>query len=165
MYWRDSRGAGLGHAGLSDDPARLAARSGNDVIMTPNGTFYLDHYQSEPAGEPLAIGGLSKIDKVYAYDPVPDDFTPAMARRVIGAQANVWTEYIRTPQHVEYMAFPRVLAVAEVVWSPKQRRDFSSFTLRLPAHIALLQSLNVNVRVPRPGEPGGPPLQDTTRTR
>jgi hexosaminidase len=165
MYWRDSRGAGLGHAGLSEDPARLAARSGNDVIMTPNGVFYLDHYQASPEIEPLAIGGNSPIEKVYTYDPIPEDFTPEMARRVIGAQANVWTEYIRTSQHVEYMVFPRLLAVAEVVWSPKQRRDFASFTARLSAHIALLQSLNVNARVPRPGEPGGPAAQDTTRTR
>ena len=149
MYWRDRRDVGLGHAGLSDDPARIAARSGNGVIMTPNSTFYLDHYQADPAGEPLAIGGNSPLEKVYAYDPVPSDFTPEMAQRVLGAQANVWTEYMRTSDHVEYMAFPRMLAVAEVVWSAKERRDIASFMERLPAQLRLLSKLGVNYRPPR----------------
>ncbi|MGH7475988.1 MAG: beta-N-acetylhexosaminidase [Longimicrobiales bacterium] len=160
MYWRDRREAGLGHSGVTDDPARLAARSGNDVIMTPNQTFYLDHYQAFPPGEPLAIGGYTPLEEVYAYEPVPSDFTPAMAERVLGAQANVWTEYMKTPEHVEYMVFPRLLAVAEVVWSPKELRDFASFMQRLPAQLAMLSALGVNYRAPRPGEPGGVPREN-----
>jgi hexosaminidase len=160
MYWRDRREAGLGHTGVTDDPARLAARSGNEVIMTPNQTFYLDHYQAYPPGEPLAIGGYTPLEEVYAYEPIPSDFTPEMAERVVGAQANVWTEYMKTPEHVEYMVFPRMLAVAEVVWSPKEQRDFASFTQRLPAHLATLSALGVNYRAPRPGEPGGVPVSD-----
>lgn len=154
MYWRDRMEAGLGHGPLNEDPARLAARSGNDVIMTPNQTFYLDHYQAYPPGEPLAIGGFTPIEDVYGYEPVPDDFTPAMAERVIGAQANVWTEYMQTSDHVEYMVFPRALAVAEVVWSPKEARDFGSFTQRLPAQLRLLSELGVNYRTPSPASTG-----------
>jgi hexosaminidase len=154
MYWRDRRDAGLGHA-LDDDPARLAARSGNDVIMTPNTTFYLDHYQAFPPGEPLAIGGYSPLEEVYSYEPVPPDFTPAMAQHVLGAQANVWTEYMSTSDHVEYMVLPRLLAVAEVVWSPKQSKDFAWFTQRLPAQLRLLSAVGAKYRAPRPGEPGG----------
>jgi hexosaminidase len=160
MYWRDRSSAGLGHGPLTEDPARLAARSGNDVVMTPNQVFYLDHYQAYPPAEPLGIGGYTPIEQVYAYEPVPADFTPAMAERVIGAQANVWTEYIRTPGHVEYMALPRMLAVAEAVWSPAEARDFASFTRRLPAQLRLLDALGVNYRAPRPGEPGGPAVSD-----
>lgn len=163
MYWRDRSEAGLGHGSLGEDPARLAARSGNDVIMTPNQMFYLDHYQAYPPGEPPGIGGYTPIDQVYGYDPVPADFTPAMADRVIGAQANVWTEYMKTSDHVEYMVFPRLLAVSEVVWSPRESRDFASFTRRLPAQLALLTALGVNYRAPRQGEPGAEAVADSER--
>jgi hexosaminidase len=163
MYWRDRQDAGLGHAGVSDDPARLAARSGNDIIMTPNQTFYLDHYQAGPAGEPLAIGGLTPLEEVYAYEPIPADFTPEMARRVIGAQANVWTEYMKTPEHIEYMVFPRMLAVAEVVWSPRDAHDFASFTQRLPGQLRLLASLGVRYRAPRAEEPGAAAMSGYAR--
>jgi hexosaminidase len=145
MYWRDSRGAGTG-VQTEDDPMRVAVRQGNDLVMTPNNTLYLDHYQAGPEGEPLAIGGMTTLEDVYAYDPVPSDFTPAEARSVLGAQANVWTEYMKTPEHVEYMVFPRMLALAEVVWTPAEERRWSWFRGRVPAHLRRLDALGVRYR-------------------
>jgi hexosaminidase len=151
MYWRDRQNAGVGvHGG--EDPARVAVRNGNDLIMTPNQTLYFDHYQADPAGEPLAIGGLTTLREVYEYEPVPDDFSPQEARHVLGAQGNVWTEYMKTPEHVEYMVFPRLIALAEVVWSPREARDWSSFVERLPAHLRRLDALGVRYRAPRAAE-------------
>lgn len=145
MYWRDTKGAGVG-VQTEEDPAKLTAQQGNDLIMTPNQTLYLDHYQADPAGEPLAIGGLTTLEEVYAYEPVPASFTPEEARHVLGAQGNVWTEYIQTPEKVEYMAFPRLLALAEVVWSPASARNWTAFRARLPAVLAHLDALGVNYR-------------------
>jgi hexosaminidase len=143
MYWRDRKDAGVGvHA--EQDPAKLAASQGNNLIMTPNQSLYFDHYQADPKGEPLAIGGLTPLEEVYAYEPVPAGFTPEEARHVLGAQGNVWTEYMKTPEHVEYMVFPRLLALSEVVWSPKEARSWSAFTRRLPAHLRRLDAMGVN---------------------
>jgi hexosaminidase len=125
-----------------------AARQGHDVIMTPNSDLYFDHYQGDARFEPLAIGGLSPLEEVYAYEPVPDSLTPTEARHILGAQANVWTEYIRTPQAVEYMAWPRALALAELTWSSREARDWDSFVARLPGALRTLGSLGVNYRVP-----------------
>jgi hexosaminidase len=139
MFWRD----------WSPEALAMAAEQGNDIIMTPNSTLYFDHYQGDPAQEPLAIGGLTTLGDVYAYDPVPASFTPTQGRRVLGAQANVWTEYLTTPQKVEYMVFPRLLALAEVVWSRLERRDWFSFQGRLPAQLERLDVRTVNYRRPR----------------
>jgi hexosaminidase len=130
------------------DGGIAAARQGHDVIMTPGSHLYFDHYQGDPAFEPLAIGGYTPLDKVYAFEPVPDSLTPAEATHVLGAQGNVWTEYIATPEYVEYMALPRMLALSEVVWSPRERRDWSDFTARLPARLRRLDALDVRYRVP-----------------
>jgi hexosaminidase len=100
-----------------------AARQGHDVIMTPGSHVYFDHYQGDPRFEPLAIGGYTPLEKVYQFEPVPEELTTVEARHVIGAQANVWTEYITTEEHVEYMALPRMLALSEVLWSPVGARD------------------------------------------
>lgn len=125
-----------------------AARQGHDVIMTPNSHVYLDHYQGDPDHEPLAIGGFSPLEKVYAFEPVPDELTAEEARHVLGTQGNVWTEYIKTTDHIEYMVFPRLLALAEVGWSPKAARDWDSFVQRLQPHFQRLDALGVNYRVP-----------------
>ena len=130
------------------DGGIAAARQGHDVIMTPGSHLYFDHYQGDPAFEPLAIGGYTPLDKVYAFEPVPDSLTPTEATHVLGAQGNVWTEYIETPEYVEYMALPRMLALAEVVWSPRERRDWSDFAARLPAQLGRLDGLDVRYRVP-----------------
>jgi hexosaminidase len=125
-----------------------AAQQGHDAIMTPGSHLYFDHYQGDPAFEPLAIGGFTPLDKVYAYEPVPDTLTADEARHILGAQANVWTEYLKTPAQVEYMALPRMLALAEVVWSPRETRDWADFARRLPAELAALDRMGVNYRVP-----------------
>ncbi len=96
-----------------------AARQGHDVIMTPTSHVYFDYYQGDPELEPLAIGGLTPLRQVYAFEPVPDELTADEAKHVLGAQGNVWTEYMKTPHYVEYMVFPRLLALAEVVWSTR----------------------------------------------
>ncbi len=131
-----------------EDGGVAAARDGHDVIMTPNGEVYLDHYQGDALQEPLAIGGFSPLEEVYAYEPVPGELSPAEARHVLGAQGNLWTEYITTTQHVEYMVLPRLLALAEVVWSPVGERCWESFARRLPHQLAVLDRAGVNYRIP-----------------
>ncbi len=109
-----------------------AARQGHDAVMTPGTHCYFDHYQGRPDLEPLAIGGYTPLSKVYAYEPIPDSLTAAEARHILGAQANLWTEYVPTPEHAQYMALPRMAALAEAVWSIEPRRDWGDFSARLP---------------------------------
>lgn len=133
MSWRGEKG------GIE------AARSGHDVIMTPGAYCYFDSYQAEPSTQPYAIGGFLPYLKVYSYSPVPRELSAKEARHILGAQANIWTEYIGTPEHAEYMAYPRALALAEVVWSPEERKDSDDFKRRVQAHIRHLQQKGVNV--------------------
>lgn len=144
MSWRGERG------GIA------AAQSGHDVVMTPSGVVYFDHYQGPRDQEPMTIGGNSPLEKVYAYEPIPDTLTAAQARHILGAQANLWAEYQETPSNVEYMVYPRALALAEVVWSPKATRSWPGFVSRLPAQLLRLDLLDVNYRYPR--ELALPPL-------
>jgi hexosaminidase len=124
-----------------------AARAGHDVVMAPGSHTYFDHYQSENrAGEPLAIGGFTPIEKVYAFDPMPDSLEPQFRRHILGAQAQVWTEYIKTPKQVEYMAFPRMSALAEALWTPVERKDYADFSGRILPHLERLRILDVNFR-------------------
>ncbi len=124
-----------------------AATQGHDVVMTPYSHLYLDFYQTaDQESEPFAIGGFLPLDTVYSYEPVPDELTAAEARHILGAQANVWTEYMTTEDHVEYMVFPRMFALSEVVWSPRERRNFEGFVERLDWHFARLEALGVNYR-------------------
>jgi len=123
-----------------------AARAGHDVVMTPTSHLYLDYYQGDPSTEPLAIGGFLPLEKVYGFEPVPADLGPEEAAHILGAQGNVWTEYMASRSHVEYMAFPRALALAEMVWTPADRRSFDAFTARLPAALGRLGRLGVNYR-------------------
>ncbi|MFQ5528811.1 MAG: family 20 glycosylhydrolase [Gemmatimonadota bacterium] len=125
-----------------------AARQGHDVIMTPTSHMYFDYYQGDPAHEPLAIGGFLPLQRVYAFDPVPDVLTDSEAVHILGGQGNVWTEYMTTPGRVEYMAYPRAIALAEVLWSPRPARDWGSFTARLPRELRRLDRLAVNYRLP-----------------
>ena len=136
MSWRSTQG------GIE------AARQGHDVIMTPTSHLYFDFYQGDPAQEPLAIGGYQPLERVYAFEPVPDALTPAEARHILGAQGNLWTEYITTEEHAEYMAFPRALALAEVTWSPAAVRDFEDFVRRLPWHLDRLDAAGIHYRIP-----------------
>ena len=145
-------------------PAALAAAAGHDVVACPDTSVYLDYRQSGHPGEPTPVGTLLTTADVYAFDPVPPALvgTPA-ADRVIGAQANVWTEHMESARRVDYMAYPRLCAFAEVVWSPAER-DPADFEERLGAHLARLDALGVNYRPPsgprpwdaRPDAPGNP---------
>lgn len=128
-----------------------AAKSKHDVIMTPTDYVYFDYGQGDPAYEPLNIGSYVPLEKVYSFEPVPPELTPEEAKYIIGGQANIWTEYMKTPVHVEYMAFPRMLALAEVVWSKKEDRNFTDFQRRLSALLPRLDKQNVNYRIPEPG--------------
>lgn len=127
-----------------------AAKAKHDVIMTPTDFAYLDYGQGDPAFEPLNIGGYLPLSKVYSFDPVPKELTAEEAKYVIGAQANIWTEYLETPAAVEYMAFPRMLAIAEAAWSTPENKNFEDFRRRLNANFRLLDKQNVNYRIPEP---------------
>ncbi|MCX6251042.1 MAG: family 20 glycosylhydrolase [Bacteroidetes bacterium] len=119
MSWRGIEG------GIS------AARQGHDVIMTPTGFCYFDYYQADPKFEPKAIGGSTTLKKVYSYDPTPGELTASQAKYILGAQGNLWTEYIPTNSQAEYMILPRMIALAEVVWTPKKGRNWNDFRHRL----------------------------------
>ncbi|MFD1769744.1 glycoside hydrolase family 20 protein [Sphingobacterium suaedae] len=121
-----------------------AASMGHDVIMTPGGYLYFDSYQTDPRTQPEAIGGYLPLDKVYSYNPVPAKLEKDKAKHILGAQANLWTEYMPTHQHVEYMAFPRALALAEINWTNQENRSWLDFKKRLQSHYKLLQQLDVN---------------------
>lgn len=122
-----------------------SARMGHDVIMTPGNYMYFDFYQADPRYQPVAIGGYTPIRKVYNYNPIPQDsLTAEEAKHFLGVQANTWTEYIPTPEHLEYMTFPRALAVAEIGWTPQEKRDWQDFKPRVNAHIPVLQRMGLN---------------------
>lgn len=123
-----------------------AAKLGHDVIMTPNPICYFDHYQGDPKTEPLAFGGFSDLAKVYNYEPVPAELNEKEAKHILGAQANIWTEYITTPDQIEYMALPRMCALAEVVWSNPEQKDFDNFKHRLKTHVLRLKANDYNFR-------------------
>ncbi|HLB82461.1 MAG TPA: beta-N-acetylhexosaminidase [Gemmatimonadales bacterium] len=129
------------------DGGIIAARAGHDVVMAPGSHTYFDHYPTaDTANEPLAIGGYLPLDTVYAYEPIPAALAASEAHHVLGAQGQVWTEYIPDPKRVEYMAFPRACALAEVLWTPREEKDYTDFQRRLAAHLARLTVLDVNYR-------------------
>ncbi|AUC14744.1 beta-N-acetylhexosaminidase [Tenacibaculum sp. SZ-18] len=119
MSWRGTEGA------------VQAAKEHHNVILTPLSHCYFDYYQSENENEPLAIGGFLPLEKVYSFNPIPEELTEEESKYVLGAQGNVWTEYIKTPEKVEYMAFPRAIALAEVLWSKPEHKNFIDFKNRL----------------------------------
>jgi hexosaminidase len=121
-----------------------AARQNHDVIMTPGNWCYFDHYQDTSKSEPLAIGGFTPVSEVYSYEPVPNLLSGDTAKHILGAQANVWTEYIPTAEHVEYMVYPRACAMAEVLWTPKDSRNYDDFLKRMKTHFKRLDEWKVN---------------------
>jgi hexosaminidase len=132
MSWRGTEG------GIA------AAIAGHDVVMAPASHTYFDHYQAGPIGEPLAIGGFTPLQKVYAFEPVPDTLTDQQVKHILGAQGQVWTEFILDPDHVEYMALPRMCALAEVVWTRTDEKDYDAFYERLKIHARRLKMFDVN---------------------
>jgi len=121
-----------------------AAAMGHDAIMTPVDYCYFDYYQGDPATEPEAAGGSLTLKTVYSYNPVPPVLTEEQAIHIIGVQGNVWTEYIKTPEAVEYKAFPRAIALAEVAWSQPNRKNWDDFITRMDNQFPRLDYLGVN---------------------
>lgn len=134
MSWRGSKG------GIE------AARSGHDVVMAPNTHTYFDYYQAKDPNEPLAIGGFLPLEKVYSFDPVPPEISSEQSKHILGTQGQLWSEYMPTPAAVEYMAFPRLTALAEVAWTPTARKSYQDFLRRLAPYEQRLKALGVNYR-------------------
>lgn len=122
-----------------------AAKQGHQVIMTPTSHCYFDYLQSESKDEPTAFGGYLPLEKVYSFEPIPPGLTEEESKYVMGAQGNVWTEYMPTEEQVEYMVYPRILAMSEVLWSSKaQRKDYKAFTHRVEHFHKRLEQLDIN---------------------
>ena len=141
MSWRGEKG------GIE------AAKLGHDVVMTPTTNLYIDYGQNprpHSPYEPLMIGGYLPLDRIYNYNPLPQELTPEQQKHVLGPQANMWTEYITTPEKVEYMLFPRLLAVSEVGWRPAASKSYAEFLPRMGQQFARLDAKKINYRVPEP---------------
>ena len=138
MSWRGEKG------GIA------AAKAKHDVIMTPGNFLYFDYGQGDPRYEPLNIGNYLPLKTVYDYDPHSKELTEAEKKYILGAQGNVWTEYLETPEAVEYMVFPRMLALSEVVWSPLDAKNYADFSRRMNRQYQTLDRQNVNYRIPSP---------------
>lgn len=139
QWWRRDR----------PDILTAAAKTGHDLVISPADQLYFD-YQQGP-GEPGAPwegnkGGPQSIAKMLAWEPVPDSFTPEESARVLGIEACVWTEFISTERYLQFMTFPRLLALAEIAWRPKGRRDEAEFSKRLEPHIEALRAKGINAR-------------------
>jgi hexosaminidase len=137
MSWRGTEG------GIT------AAKANHDVVMTPTSFCYFDYYQAKPDSEPKAIGGFVPLEKVYSYEPVPAGLKPKQAKHILGAQGNLWTEYIPNEKHVEYMVLPRLCAMSEVGWTSKSQREFSEFSTRMADHYRRLAYRGYNFRSPK----------------
>ncbi|MDR2358604.1 MAG: beta-N-acetylhexosaminidase [Prevotellaceae bacterium] len=132
MSWRGEKG------GIE------AARHGNYVIMTPDNYCYFNYYQADKETEPPTIGGYVPLEQAYAFDPVPAELTAEEAKFIKGGQANLWAEFLFTPEYAEYMLLPRLLALSEVVWSPKEMKDWKFFVAKLPEQKKRLAALGYN---------------------
>lgn len=127
------------------DGGIAAAKQKHNVVMSPGKPCYFDHYQSNnKSTEPLAIGGFNPLDSVYNYNPTPKVLNEQEAQYILGAQGNVWTEYILNKKQVEYMAVPRLIALSEVLWTEPEHKNFDQFVLRLKNNSAILDKMNVN---------------------
>jgi len=149
--WSEIREGGLAQNATIMDwigGALESAMEGHDVIMTPTQYCYLDYYQStnNQTAEPKAIGGYLPLNQVYAFEPVPAKLDPQFRSHIIGVQGNLWTEYIASLQHAEYMTFPRLSALAEVAWSPPSSRNYDDFLRRLQVQARRFDQLGVKYR-------------------
>ena len=122
---------------------REAARLGHDVVMAPAPDLYLDHLQSESRDEPPGRPGIESIAEVYGFNAIPDDLTADQARHIIGVQANLWTEHVRTVKRAQHAVFPRIAALAEVAWSTPQQHDWARFIARMPAQLQRYRKLGI----------------------
>jgi len=121
-----------------------AARQGHDVVMTPTSDCYIDYYQGPADQEPPGIGGYLPLSKVYSFNPVPAELDAEAAKHILGGQANLWSEYVPNLKHAEYMAFPRVAAMAEVLWSPKELRNWEDFSRRIHLFMDRYNEMGIN---------------------
>jgi hexosaminidase len=148
--WSEIREGGLAQNAIVMDwigGAVEAASAGHDVIMSPTKFCYLDYYQStNRTTEPKAIGGYLPLSKVYSLEPVPEKLDPQYQAHILGAQGNLWTEYIPNLKQAQFMAFPRLCALAEIGWSPKASRNWEDFTRRLQTQFQRFDQLGVNYR-------------------
>lgn len=153
--WSEIREGGLARNAVVMDwigGAVEAASAGHDVIMTPTGYCYLDYYQStNHATEPKAIGGYIPLSKVYSFEPIPANLEPRHQSHILGAQGNLWTEYIPNLKQAQYMVFPRLCALAEITWSPRASRDREDFAGRLQSQFQRFDQSGVNYRKGTPG--------------
>ncbi len=132
MSWRGTQG------GID------AAKQGHDVVMTPGQPCYFDHYQGAKEEEPLAIGGFNPLNKVYEFDPIPKELDAEAAKHILGAQANLWTEYVPTFKHAQYMTFPRIAAMAEALWSSKEVKNWDDFNRRIQTFTKRYNQMGIN---------------------
>ncbi len=132
MSWRGEQG------GIA------AAKQQHKVVMCPGSHCYFDHYQGDRKTEPLAIGGYTTVKKVFHYQPIPAQLNRSSSKYILGAQGNVWTEYIATPEHLMYMALPRLCALSEVLWTGEERPAYENFVNRLIRHFELLDEMKIN---------------------
>ncbi len=122
-----------------------AARAKHDVIMCPGSHCYFDSYQSLNPSEPLAIGGYTPLSRTYAFEPVPSELKPNERKYIMGAQGNVWTEYMETDKQVLYMAYPRAIALAEVNWTSASQKDYANFLERLQHHVSWFEKQDMSL--------------------
>ncbi|WP_036678723.1 family 20 glycosylhydrolase [Daejeonella oryzae] len=126
-----------------------AAKLNHNVIMTPDSHVYFDHYQGNAVQEPLTIHGLSTLEKVYNYNPTPENLDPKFQKYILGVQANVWTEYMATSAKVEYMVLPRLLSLSEIAWSAPERKNFKNFNeQRVAKHLGAIDQTDFLYRIP-----------------
>jgi hexosaminidase len=128
----------------SEEGGIIAAKSNHDVIMTPIQSLYFWWYQGDKRTEPLAAGGFISLEKVYRYDPVPSGLTEEQSKHILGAQGCAWAEYMESPAKVEYMVFPRISALAEIVWSPKEGKDWNNFKSRMTKQFKRYDQRGIN---------------------
>lgn len=121
-----------------------AAHGGHRAIMSPGGYCYLDSYQDAPHTQPEAISGYLPLEKVYSYNPSPDTLAADVKPYIYGVQGNLWTEYVPTAEHAEYMLYPRMIAIAEVGWTPQERREWNDFYQRALAITDSMRSAGIN---------------------
>lgn len=133
------------HSWRGMDGGIEAANAGHEVVMSPTTNVYFDYYQlKDIENEPLAIGGYLPLSKVYDFEPIPEKIDKNKRHLILGGQANLWTEYIQTPEQAEYMLLPRLCALAETVWSQKDKKDYTSFENRLEKHLKRLKRKKLN---------------------
>ena len=138
------------HSWLGVKSGLQASKMGNDAIMSPYSHLYFDGYQAEPAIEPLAIGYYTPLETVYSFEPRHPDMTDKDAEHLLGAQANLWTEFIRTEPYFQYMVYPRMDALSEITWSKKEDKNFDGFQKRLQTQLKRYDGLKINYRIPVP---------------